>query len=147
VFNFFKPSFGPSGEMTTRGLLGPEFQIATDSLIVSSTNSLFGKSFNGDLTDTCGNDPIGDIALNRTQDLPLAGSVAGGPASSSAGLVDAYNKRFMAGQMSPFMRNVMINYLNTISSASDPNEPDARVSRVNRALLLISTSPEYLIQK
>ena len=147
VFNFFKPSFGPSGEMTTRGLLGPEFQIATDSLIVSSTNSLFGKSFNGDLTDTCGNDPIGDIALNRTQDLPLAGTVAGGPSSSSAGLVDAYNKRFMAGQMSPFMRNVMISYLNTISSASDPNQPDARVSRVNRALLLISTSPEYLIQK
>jgi len=147
VFNFFKPSFGPSGEMTTRGLLGPEFQIATDSLIVSSTNSLFGKSFNGDLTDTCGSDPIGDIALNRTQDLPLAGTVAGGPGSSSAVLVDAYNKRFMAGQMSPFMRNVMINYLDTISSASDPNQPDARVSRVNRALLLISTSPEYLIQK
>ena len=148
VFNFFKPSFGPSGEMTTRGLLGPEFQIATDSLIVSSTNSLFGKSFNGDLTDTCdSNDTIGDIALNRSLDLALAGTVAGGPASSSAGLVDAYNKRFMAGQMSPFMRNVLINYLNTISSASDPNEPDARVSRVNRALLLISTSPEYLIQK
>ena len=147
VFNFFKPSFGPSGEMTTRGLLGPEFQIATDSLIVSSTNSLFGKSFNGDLTDTCGNDPIGDIALNRSQDLALAGTAAGGPGSSSAGLVDAYNKRFMAGQMSPFMRNVLINYLNTISSASDPTEPDARVLRINRALLLISTSPEYLIQK
>jgi uncharacterized protein (DUF1800 family) len=147
VFNFFKPAFGPSGEMTTRALLGPEFQIATDSLIVSSTNSLFGKSFGGDVTDTCDNDPIGDIALTRAQDLALAGTAAGGAGSSPAGLVDAYNLRFMSGQMSPFMRNALITYLNTITSASDPNQHDARILRINRALLLISTSPEYLIQK
>jgi uncharacterized protein (DUF1800 family) len=144
VFNFFKPSFVPAGEMATRTLKGPEFQIATDSLIVSSTNSLMGKSFNGDLTDTCGSDPIGDIALNRSQDLALAGSANGGPTDPATALVDAYNKRFMSGQMSPFMRQTLLSYLNTIGSGSGP---DWKLQRINRALLLISTSPEYLIQK
>lgn len=144
VFNFFKPSFVPAGEMATRGLKGPEFQIATDSLIVSSTNSLMGKSFNGDLTDACGNDPLGDIALNRSQDLALAGSANGGPTDPANALVDAYNKRFMSGQMSPFMRQTLLNYLNTIGIGSGA---DWKLQRIRRALLLISTSPEYLIQK
>ena len=144
VFNFFKPAFLPSGEMTTRGLRGPEFQIATDSLIVSSTNSLMSKSFNGDITDACGADPIGDIALNRTQDLALAGSANGGAADPADRLVDAYNKRFMSGQMSPFMRQTLLNYLNPIGIA---NGADWKFQRINRALLLIHTSPEYLIQK
>jgi len=144
VFNFFKPSFIPPGEMTTRSLRGPEFQIATDSLVVTSTNSLAGKSFGNDLTDTCGNDPIGDMALNRTQDLALAGSANGGAADPATRLVDAYNVRFMSGQMSPFMRQTLLDYLNPISSASGA---DWKFQRISRALLLIQTSPEYLIQK
>jgi len=147
VFNFFKPGFIPSGEMAASGLLGPEFQIATDSLIVSSTNSLMSKSFNGDLTDTCDpGDTNGDIALNRAQDLALAGSASGGAADPANRLVDAYNQRFMSGQMSSFMRTTLLNYLNTISNANSGGE-DFRIARINRALLLISTSPEYLIQK
>ena len=144
VFNFFKPSYIPSGEMTTRNLRGPEFQIATDSLVVNSTNDLAGKSWNGDLTDTCGADAIGDMALNRSQDLALAGSANGGPGDPATPLVDAYNKRFMSGQMSPFMRQTLLNYLNPISSASGA---DWKFQRISRALLLIQTSPEYLIQK
>ena len=144
VFNFFKPSYIPSGEMTTRNLRGPEFQIATDSLVVNSTNTLAGKSFGNDLTDACGADPIGDMALNRSQDLALAGSANGGLANPATSLVDAYNKRLMSGQMSPFMRNVLLNTLNPISSADGS---DWKLQRINRALLLILTSPEYLIQK
>jgi len=144
VFNFFKPSYIPSGEMTTRNLRGPEFQIATDSLVVSSTTNLATKSFVGDLTDNCVNDATGDMALNRTQDLALAGSANGGPADPATPLVDAYNKRFMSGQMSPFMRNVLLNTLNPVSSADGANW---KFQRIRRALLLIQTSPEYLIQK
>ena len=144
VFNFFKPSYMPSGEMTTRNLRGPEFQIATDSLTVNSTTSLADKSFGNDLTDACAADPIGDMALNRSQDLALAGSANGGPADPATPLVDAYNTRFMSGQMSPFMRNVLLNTLNPISSADGA---DWKFQRISRALMLIQTSPEYLIQK
>jgi len=42
VFNFFKPSFLPPGEMSTRNLRGPEFQLQTDSVIASSSNAFLG---------------------------------------------------------------------------------------------------------
>ncbi len=42
VFNFFKPGFVPGGEMAAAGLLGPEFQINTDTLISNSSNAIFG---------------------------------------------------------------------------------------------------------
>jgi uncharacterized protein (DUF1800 family) len=144
VFNFFKPSFIPAGVMAAAHLVGPEFQIATDSLIVTSTNSLASKSFNGDVADTCGNDPIGDMALSRALDSALAGSLNGGAADPATKLVNAYNVRFMSGQMSPFMQQTLLNDINPISSASGA---DWKTQRINRALLLISTSPEYLIQK
>jgi len=144
VFNFFKPSFLPPGEMATRSLLGPEFQIATDTLVVNSTTSTASKAWAFDLSDACGSDQIGDVAINRAQDAALAGSANGGAADPADKLVDAYNRRFMSGQMSPFMRQTLLNYLNPIGSGDGA---DWKFQRISRALLLIETSPEYMIQK
>jgi hypothetical protein len=145
VFNFFKPSYLPPGEMTAAGLLGPEFQINTDTLITNSTNSTAGKAFSLDVSDTCdANDDNGEVKINRAQDAALAGSANGGTSDPATRLVDAYNLRFMSGQMSPFMRQVLLNTLNPIGSADGT---DWRAQRINRALLLILTSPEYMIQK
>ena len=150
VFNFFKPSFLPPGEMTTRGLLGPEFQINTDTIITNSTNNFFGKSSYLDLSDACdAGDTIGDVAINRTQDLALAGNGNGGPGNPADTLVDAYNVRFMSGQMSPFMRKTLLDALNPVGSSNYDNNhyPNWQFERISKALLLIITSPEYMIQK
>lgn len=145
VFNFFLPSYVPPGEMTTAGLLGPEFQLATDTLITNATNSTSGKAFNFDTSDICDvNDDIGDVVINRAQDAALAGSTNGGPGDPANRLVDAYNLRFMSGQMTPFMRQTLLAVLNPIGSADGA---DWRLQRISRALLLIQTSPEYMIQK
>jgi hypothetical protein len=86
--------------------------------------------------------------VNYAQDKALAGSASGGSADPSDRLVDAYNIRFMSGQMSPFMRNQLVSYLNTIDSDwADPQGSDWRLQRVYRALYLVLTSPEYMIQK
>jgi uncharacterized protein (DUF1800 family) len=154
VFNFFKPGFIPSGEMTTKGLFGPEFQLQTDSIIVNSTNTTGYHAFYYDINDYydsnghpgvhCDpNDDFGNVKVDHAQDSALAGTTAnGGP---SDGLVDAYSKRFMSGQMSPFMRQTLITYLNTIDNTSDGS--DWRLQRIYRALYLIFNSPEYMIQK
>lgn len=153
VFNFFKPGFVPSGEMTTRGLLGPEFQLQTDSIIVNSTNTTGYHAFYYDINDYydpvghpgvhCDpTDDFGSVSVNHAQDIALAGSGTGG---SSAGLVDAYSKRFMSGQMSPFMRQTLISYLDTIDNSSVGS--DWQLQRIYRALYLIFNSPEYMIQK
>ena len=143
VFNFFKPSYLPPGEMTVRGLLGPEFQINTDTLITNSTTSTAEKAWSLDVSDAC-SDAIGDVKINRAQDAALAGSANGGVGDPADKLVDAYNIRFMSGQMSPFMRQTLLAYLNPIGLANGANW---KFQRISRALLLIQTSPEYMIQE
>ena len=148
VFNFFKPSYLPPGEMTTRNLLGPEFQLQTESVIANTTNSSRGRSFGYDTSDPCDpGDDIGEVKVNHSRDLALAGSGSGGIADPATRLVDAYNTRFMSGQMSPFMRQALLAYLNPINSSWTDGVSDWRLWRIHTALYLITTSPEYMIQK
>jgi len=143
VFNFFKPGFMPAGETTTRNLRGPEFQLQTDSIIANSSNSVLGRTFWYDSGNVCDSgDTFGDVTVDFTQDIALTDA---GPGGSSSTLVDAYNKRFMSGQMSPFMRQTLIDHLNSV----DANTWGStwKVQRVKRALYLILTSPEYMVQK
>ncbi len=154
VFNFFKPSFMPPGEMTTDRLLGPEFQIQTDSVIASSDNTYASYAYNFDTSDTCdeiptdrGFDPFGDVKINHAQDLALAGSGKGGLSDPSDRLIAAYNARFMSGQMSPYMYAQLKSYLDTIDSSWANGSQDWRLQRIYRALYLILSAPEYQIQK
>lgn len=143
VFNFFKPNFAPSGELVAAGLVGPEFQLATDTLITNATNSTAGKAFYLNIADPC-DDDIGEVKIDRAQDLTLAGSANGGPGDPAARLIEAYDLRFLSGQMSPFMRQVLREHLDPIGA---DDGADWRQQRINHALLLILTSPEYMIQK
>jgi len=153
VFNFFKPSFLPPGETTQRNILGPEFQMQTDSVIANTGNSVTNRAYNLDTSDTCTDQTdtqypeFGDVKVNHAKDLALAGSGQGGTSDPSDRLVDAYNKRFMSGQMSPYMRDQLITYLNQIDHNWANGSDDWRLQRIYRALYLILTSPEYMIQK
>ena len=153
VFNFFKPSFSPSGELTSRNLVAPEFQLQTDSIIANTGNGVTYRAYDLDIGDTCTDQSdttypeFGDVKVNHAKDLALAGSGQGGPSDPSDRLVDAYSKRFMSGQMSPYMRDQLIAYLNQIDHNWANGTDDWRLQRIYRALYLIFTSPEYMIQK
>ena len=154
VFNFFKPSYAPSGEIASRGLVAPEFQLQTDSIIANSNNTFASWMLYGnyDLNDPCNNDPnngdfFGDVKIDHSQDKALAGSGQGGPSDPATALVDEYNHRFMSGQMSPYMRDQLLTNLNAIDHTWANNGEDWRLERIYRALYLIFTSPEYMIQK
>jgi hypothetical protein len=151
VFNFFKPGYLPAGELATRGLLGPEFQLQTDAVISLSTNTIEGVYVGMfyDVAAGCDSNwlPFGEVVTDPSLDYGFAGSGNGGAVDPSDALVDEYNKRFMSGQMSPFMRQALITYLNTIDSGFTSPPDDWRRIRVRRALYLILTSPEYMVQK
>lgn len=150
VFNFFKPNYMPPGEMTSLNLMGPEFQISTDSIIANTTNTFSYYAYYFDVSDDCSNnEPFGDVKIDHTQDVSLAGSGNGGTSDPATALVAEYNKRFMSGQMSPFMQNQLLTYLNSVNSTVvyPPGSSDWRLWRIYPALYLIFTSPEYMIQK
>jgi hypothetical protein len=134
--------------MTTRGLIGPEFQITTDAGIVQVSNDAYDRAMSFDVTDVCDpSDDFGDVRIDHAQDAALAGSAQGGSADPADRLVDAYNQRFMAGQMSPYMRQLLLDYLNPIDATWAADGADWRLERVKRALYLVLTSPEYAVQK
>ncbi|HEY2395957.1 MAG TPA: DUF1800 family protein [Rudaea sp.] len=137
VFNFFKPGYVPGGEMAAAGLLGPEFQINTDTLISNSTNAIFSFYAAGfDVSDApacSGYGPPGEVAIDRSADMAFL------TANGNGALIDRYNKLFMSGQMSPFMRQTLLTYLNSLGGSSK--------QRINALLMLILSSPEYMIQK
>ena len=143
VFNFFRPDYRHPGEIAQLGLYSPEFQILTDTTAVSTPNRLFSLSFcfyrdaAGQPDASCWNDGRGaTMYLDTTRDATLA-------ANDPAALVDRYDLLFMSGQMSDYMRGILVQRLLTIGGTAATR---GRL-RVQHALYLILNSPEYAIQK
>jgi uncharacterized protein (DUF1800 family) len=139
VFNFFTPDYQPPGEIQNLGLRAPEFQILDDSHIVDTPNYLYHQVFcrYGD-GSRCWIDP-GDYPalMDYTSDAALA-------AVDPGALLDEYNLLFLSGQMSPFMRQILLTRLNAVNGNTDAN---VGLARVQNALYLIMNSPEYSVQK
>lgn len=140
VFNFYQPAYRPPGDVAAQGLVAPEFQILNDTTIVATPNQLFHQLFCYNLQNQqCWMDDAANTLLMDFQaDAELA-------ATDPAALIDAYDRLLMAGQMSPFMRSVLLTRL----QAMTPEEYGAILGRerVQHVLYLIVSSPEYSIQK
>jgi L-alanine-DL-glutamate epimerase-like enolase superfamily enzyme len=63
-------------------------------------------------------------------------------ASNATRLVDRYDLLLMGRTMSPFMFNTLVDYIATL-----PNTNDGRRERVQNAIWLIMSSPEYAIER
>lgn len=136
VFNFFRPDFRQQGEVSSLGLLSPEFQILSDTLAVATTNRLFSLSFcyHSDGASCWTDDDTTTLFLDTARDAGIA-------ANDPGALLDRYNLLFLSGQMSPFMRAVLLTRLNAITGSNRGRQ------RIQHALYLILNSPEYSIQK
>ena len=137
VFNFFRPDYRPVGE----ALLAPEFQILTDTTAVSLPNHQFTLLFCHYVGSTrCwDSDDPAELQLDLATDVALA-------TVDPARLIDRYNLLFLSGQMSPFMRKVLLDRMSELPTEVWSGEPLGR-RRVQHALYLILTSPEYSVQK
>jgi uncharacterized protein (DUF1800 family) len=135
VFNFFRPTFQQPGEIRDLGLHSPEFQIATDTMLVATPNDLYWRIFYFYIGSTY------SYALDPDQLLMDYGATLNPLAGNPGSLVDRLNLLLMSGQMSPFMRNAIVTRITAL-----PNSNGGR-DRVQHALFLVLNSPEYSIQK
>ncbi|TCO36090.1 DUF1800 domain-containing protein [Dokdonella fugitiva] len=146
VFNFFRPDFAQSGEIRDAGLVSPEFQIHTDTQLVSMPNYLGWRIF------WFWQGSNYDIAAAPEETL-MDYSELRALAVNSAALVDRLNLLMMSGQMSDYMRQLLIARLDgplpdQIPGLSGGTTEERRsLFRVQQALYLIVTSPEFSIQK
>jgi uncharacterized protein (DUF1800 family) len=126
VFNFFTPDYSAPGPIAAAGLKSPEFEITTETTVITIANYLR----NGIYTNLGPSTDI--ITLNLATEQALA--------ANPAQLVDHLNYLLMANNMSAAMRDILVNAITQIP-ADNPTE------RARTAIYLVVNSPEYAVDK
>ncbi len=126
VFNFFSPDYESPGAIAAAGLRSPEFEITTETTVVTTANFLRNAVYGyvGPASDK--------VTLNLSGEITLA--------ANPANLVDHLNSLLLAGTMSSSMRNIVINAVGQIP-ANNPTE------RARTAIYLVINSPEFAIER
>jgi hypothetical protein len=126
VFNFFGPDYSAPGAIAAAGLKSPEFEITTDTTVISISNYLRTAIYTG----------LGPSTDRITLNIAAEQARATDPAA----LVDHLNTVLMAGGMSPNMRSILINAVSQIPATNT-------VERVRTATYLVVNSPECAVDK
>jgi uncharacterized protein (DUF1800 family) len=141
VFNFYSPSYAPSGPVAQAGMVAPEMQVITADYAIKMTNDLVGRIFWGWLGG-----PMDELdPRTRTIDLapweamirPVGGSV---PEAGVERLIDGCAELLLGGQISPGLRALIATRIGQIP-------PAQTLERVQNTLFLITSSPEYAVQR
>lgn len=135
VFNFFLPDHVPPGPVADAGLVSPELQIATHTLITASANEFRQRLFWAF--------PGYPHANANTMRLDLSTELA--LSHDPAALVDHLDLFLMAGQMSAQMRDALVTHVT--ATAMDAGNKPTGTQRVLDATYLIITSPEGSMQR
>jgi uncharacterized protein (DUF1800 family) len=129
VFNFFRPGYvPPQTAIADAGLVAPEFQLHNESATAGYVNFMLNVLYNG----------WWDVKPDYS--IPLALVV------DAQKLVDWLNLRLTANQLSANTVATIASALNTVNiTASSPD--GLKYNRLQAAMILIMTCPEYLVQK
>jgi len=140
VFNFYPPNYSPSGAFEDRDLVSPEMLLVSDGLLVSQLNKLGSLVFAQDRGTT---HPL----YSSSFELPMVLNLGEAKhlTNNLPALMDFMDERLFGGLMSDGLRNVVIEYLNDLSISTSQDE--GRTEIVQEALILLTASPEYNVQR
>jgi uncharacterized protein (DUF1800 family) len=148
VFNFFRPGYVPPGTvLASRGATAPEFQLVNESTVSSYINYLQSFLHRGMWVRApeLPSSPMGPTPTDGPDIVPDYSTEMGFAHDGNA-LVQHLNLLLCAGQMSDATRQAISLALNQVSLQANASD-DARRHQVARALLLVMSSPDYLIQR
>jgi uncharacterized protein (DUF1800 family) len=164
VFNFYLPDYQPPGELASRNLYGPEFQITNDITAISNPNYAYNSTngwrqwinnqptanyYPGDLNMWGSNYPSTDPRYNTDLVRPDF-SVELTLAAEPDRLIQRLNLLLTYGNLSTTQHRVIREALERITpSTHGPTgyESDYLRTRVETAVYLILMSPEFCILK
>jgi len=156
VFNFYRPGYVAPGTLTgERNLTMPEMQLVSTATIPGYVNFL--EDFILADRDERDLQRIKDRLARYEVDLPAAPGVNAwipdyanelALLETPGALVDRLDRLLTAGAMSEETRAALIEFLEA-EGAEDSDETPAseRLDRVQFAVLLVMTSPDYLVQR
>ena len=137
VFNFFRPDFSPTGLLNENGLYAPEFQIINENTTVSSSNLVL-KLIENQSTDydfIPALDQYSQFNLTEVTDL----------ARNTDSLLDYLSLVLLNNDMSETLRSILKEHLDATDLFDDGRQ--GQFQQAKEAIMLIISSPEYLIQK
>ncbi len=138
VFNFFRPDYSPNGALNDKGLAAPEFQIMNENTLTSNTNLLhYMVMF---FSDTKALKPKLDdhSLLNLSKEAELA--------KDTDKLLNHLSLILLNNEMSASLRAILKEHLN-LKDIYPEEKDEALLAKAQEAILLIISSPEYLIQR
>lgn len=127
VFNFFKPDFAQPGAIENQGLVSPEFEITTETQVVTLANFYFESLMWGP--------PYPWQTEHELQVGPLL-AIAG----DAATLVDQVIDDLLYGGLDPLTRQIIVDRINQIRV----QDSDVRVAET---IYYITTSPQAMVQQ
>ena len=137
VFNFFKPDYSPNGILNDKGLKAPEFQILNENTLVGGTNLIHRQiqRFSDNKRFTPALEEYSRLDFRHISDL----------AEDTNKLLDYLNIVLLNKQMSASLRTILSDHLNGKELFKEGDE--GQFEKAKEAVLLITSSPEYLIQR
>lgn len=143
VFNFYAPTFAPAGPTAQAGLVSPEMQVVTADYAIKMTNDLAFRIYGGYLGGPMDQlDPrarVIDLEPWETLIRPPPGSSQAPPGTIDR-LIDDCAVLLLGGQMSSPLRT-------RIRASVLAIDADDTLMRVQNVIYLITTSPDYAVQR
>ena len=130
VFNFYKPSFQLPGPIRDQGLVSPEFQITSETTVVTVGNEMNEATNRGHHLYDHWNDSMPLLQLQRELQVHENTTV----------LLDHLDLLLFAGQMSAQTRATVTDMYNNL----DDNNA---IDRVTSLIYVLVMSPEYVVQR
>ncbi len=128
VFNFFSPFYSRAGSIAQAGLVAPEFQNATDTQVVGSTN-FFSRLIRD-----------GGIGFDETNRVDFDATPWLADAATTTTLIERINLVLFAGGISANTQTIL-------EKAIDAFPSSERNNRLQAALNLAVIAPEFVIQR
>ncbi len=146
VFNYFFPDYQFPGVLSAAGLTTPEFQLTSDTSVALQMNFLAaGVLVNTGNTNGLSSYNNGNGAVVLDLGPWLTPSYTG--AVNMPVLVDNLNTLLLAGQLSARARTNIVNYVTNTASGYFPAGVNQQRDRVRAVVHLLTTSPEFTVQK
>ena len=128
VFNFYTPDYAAPGDIASAGLNSPEFEITTETTVISTANFIRTLIYSGQGTGT----------EKVNLDLAAYTSIA---STNPSTLIDQLNVLLMSGQLDASAKTEIVTAVTGVSAA------DGGANRVRAAVYLLTTSPQFSTQR
>lgn len=141
VFNFYRPEYQHPGAISDADLTSPEFQILTESTIVSKTNFIASCIYWRDKDQPNIEENINynwDVyppRLNLDEEKALTNNISD--------LLDRLDLLLLQGRLSQTAKTALTSHLELVPANNDDNQR----LRVYEAIYLLASSPEYAVQR